>query len=92
MLHPLTIVPGQTIMDPTFHRRQNLMLPLITPIVQIVVGNSLVHKTPSPGGIRAMLQNPLRLFFPFTWFACFSSILPSVHAGPPRFSCERQLT
>jgi hypothetical protein len=64
----------------------------ITPIVRFVVGNSLLHKTPLTRGIRAILQNPPRTFFPFTWFACFSSILPSVHAGPPRFSCERPLT
>ena len=45
----------------------------ITPIVRFVVGNSLLHKTPLTRGIRAILQNPPRTFFPFTWFACFSS-------------------
>ncbi len=39
-----------------------------------------------------MLQNPLRPFLPFTWFACFSSILPNVHAEQPQFSCGQPLT
>jgi len=39
-----------------------------------------------------MLQNPPRTFFPITWFAGFSSILPSVHAGPPQFVCAQSRT
>jgi hypothetical protein len=50
MLHSLAIMPGQTITDRTVPQGQNLMSPLITPIVQIVVGKSLLHKTPLPGG------------------------------------------
>src|SRR5208282_207470 len=86
-------LPGQTIMDRTVPQGQNLMSPLITHSDSSArSGQKFVAQNPLTGGIRAMLQNPLRPFFPFTWFACFSSILPSVHAGPPRFSRERLLT
>jgi len=70
-------------------------------VIAVVMARKIAMAYPAisfPTSLCCAIGTPSRtalksqLFFPFTCSAGSSSILPSVHAEPQRFSCERPLT